>query len=754
MKFRLGIRSKLIGIINFILLAAAATIVTFATQLFSKDNTARVQESNLDTARLIGEQVRKDLVGMTEKMRHIGVILMQSLPPAQLEALQKPFFDQEQDLLAQSVVRRSRKNTEESVGKALNENLIKQSDVTAESVLELQKLIPTQRIFSGAETILSGQLKGSIPVITIAIPLMTDDTGAVTHAVIATFKQDRFLKSVSSEGIITSYLVDSEGFVLAHPDQERVLKRANVSNLPIVKQMIEGKTNNGQRRFEEPDTGVPYLGAFRTVGFGGIGVVSQVEEAKALEAAAKVRNTSILITGIVGVFAFLFVFFYSLSLTTPLLRLVDATTEISKGNYDVQLKKPSNDEIGDLTSSFNDMATGLAEREKIKNAFSKFHSKDVADKILSGELKLQGERKRVTIFFSDIRSFTSISEKLEPEQVVELVNSYMTRMVRIIFAHGGVVDKYVGDAIMAVYGTPVSYGDDAVRAVAAAVRMRAEMVRYNDSQAAQGKPVIAIGMGLNTGDVVSGNIGSPERMEYTILGDNVNLTSRMESLTKEYKTDLLISGQTYDEIKDWFECEACGATKVKGKAEDVLVYKVLGFKAGKEYIPPETGTTGETFESTDTASPGALELGGAVSTSETPPPLPEVYATETPVAVIASATPDSPAIASPVDDGFSDDATREFSEISKLIETGASTALPGAEASGFIEIPDELRAPTVVQAPAPTEKTPVAAETILTQVALEEPPVTDGDTSTFEITLEEAPSSDDSQNSQDSQKAA
>lgn len=617
MKLRFSIRTKLVGIINLILVTAAAAIVGFATTLFSRDNVARVQESNLESARLLAQEIRNDLTNLTEKMKLLGVSLLQNLTPAQMESLHRPFFESEKDLLAETVLSLAEATPTgpKVLGRATHEQLLKTLDVPVEEVQRLheelsQGATALESFRAGTETITPGQLRGNIPVMTLALPLMMDDRGQVTHMALATLKQDRFLKAVSSEGLVTSYLVDARGYVMAHPDQQRVLKRENVAHLEIVKRLLAGKSNNGQTRFVDPATQIAYLGAFKTLGFAGMGVVSQVEEAKALEAADKVRKTSTIITGMVAVAAFLVVFFFSLSLTRPLLRLVDATEQVAHGNYNIALKKGANDEIGDLTRSFTEMAQGLAEREKIKNAFSKFHSKDVADKILSGELSLVGERKKVTIFFSDIRSFTSISEKLEPEQVVELVNSYMTRMVRIIFAHGGVVDKYVGDAIMAVYGTPVSYGNDAVRAVSAAIRMRAELQRFNDSQSVNGKPVIGIGMGMHTGDVVAGNIGSPERMEYTILGDNVNLTSRMESLTKEYKTDILISQATYEEVKQYIHCVARGTTKVKGKAEEVSVYEVLGFIEGREWIPPEgkTGETEETLPTLEVRTPVAVPL--------------------------------------------------------------------------------------------------------------------------------------------------
>ena len=448
---KLGIKWKLIGVSTVILLIAAATIVIFATNLFSKDNIARVQESNLDSARLLSSEVRGSLTHLTEKMRLIGVTLMQSLTPEQLDTLTRPFFEQERDLIIETVFGRVGKQFR-PFGRSANHSALKDLEIEFEEVAKLHQKLDFSKMFAGQETIRRDQVKGNIPVLTISVPLISDDKGNVSHIAVATLRQDRFLKSVQGNSIIQSYLVDQAGYLLAHADQARVLKGENVSHLGIVKHLLSGNTNNGQTRFIDPETNTAFLGAFNTVGFAGIGVISQVEEAKALEAAKKVKDTSLIITIIVAAIAFLVVFYFSLSLTQPLVRLVDATSEVAKGNYEVRLKKGPNDEIGDLTAAFSEMTKGLAEREKIKTAFSKFHSKEMAEKVLSGELKLGGERKEATVFFSDVRGFTAMSEKLDPEALVKILNRYMTRMVQVILDNGGIVDKYVGDAIMAVWG--------------------------------------------------------------------------------------------------------------------------------------------------------------------------------------------------------------------------------------------------------------------------------------------------------------
>ena len=190
-----------------------------------------------------------------------------------------------------------------------------------------------------------------------------------------------------------------------------------------------------------------------------------------------------------------------------------------------------------------------------------------------------------------------MSESMAPEAVVEMLNEYMTQMVSIIQSYKGVVDKYVGDAIMAIWGVPIQAPYDYQLAVLACLAMRKELNRLNKSRLARGQAALKIGMGLNTGVVIAGNIGSDTKMEYTVIGDAVNLASRIESMTKEYGTDLLISNSVYEQVKEQFVIEQAGSTRVKGKTESIDVYKVLGYYDKKTHKPIIIETPYSTYES-------------------------------------------------------------------------------------------------------------------------------------------------------------
>jgi len=220
------------------------------------------------------------------------------------------------------------------------------------------------------------------------------------------------------------------------------------------------------------------------------------------------------------------------------------------------------------------------ERKKIRGAFSYYVSSAVVNEVLKNpeKLKLGGDMKELTVLFSDIRGFTTISEGLGPEQVHRLINEYLTAMTNIVFKHCGTLDKYMGDAIMAIYGAPVDQPDHAQQACYTALEMMQVLNELNAGWAREGKPVLDIGIGINTGMMMVGNMGSEQRFEYTVLGDAVNLGSRLEGANKSYLTHILISEFTYDKVKGEFLCMEMDSVRVKGKTRSVKIYQLMGRK--------------------------------------------------------------------------------------------------------------------------------------------------------------------------------
>jgi len=219
------------------------------------------------------------------------------------------------------------------------------------------------------------------------------------------------------------------------------------------------------------------------------------------------------------------------------------------------------------------------ERQRLRGTFSRYVSPHVLNAVLSRPPEMGGQVRNVTILFSDIRGFTTLSEKLSPEEIVERLNEYLTAMVDQVLKHDGTLDKFVGDAIMAVYNSPMDQDDHALRAVSTAWHMSQRLNELQQKWVAENKPVINIGIGMNTGEVVAGNMGSPQRMEFTVIGDNVNLASRMESLTKEVGCRILMSDSTYNDVKDYVEVREHPPLRVKGKEKPVKVYELTGMKS-------------------------------------------------------------------------------------------------------------------------------------------------------------------------------
>ena len=230
------------------------------------------------------------------------------------------------------------------------------------------------------------------------------------------------------------------------------------------------------------------------------------------------------------------------------------------------------------------MIEDISSEKRMKSTMSRYMDPAVADQLLSGGSEfLGGKSIAATVLFSDIRSFTSISEQLGAQPTVSLLNEYFTLMVDCIQKEGGMLDKFIGDAIMAVFGLPVTNEDDEDRAVRASISMITALRHWNTERSASGKQLIEMGIGLNTDIVVSGNIGSPKRMDFTIIGDGVNLASRLESACKQYSARILISENTYRKLRGMYRVREVDRVVVKGKQEPIGIFEVLDYHTEESF---------------------------------------------------------------------------------------------------------------------------------------------------------------------------
>jgi class 3 adenylate cyclase/ABC-type glycerol-3-phosphate transport system substrate-binding protein len=263
---------------------------------------------------------------------------------------------------------------------------------------------------------------------------------------------------------------------------------------------------------------------------------------------------------------------FARSVADPLVRLSDLAAKVGAGDLTVHAAVPGRDEVFSLAVQLNGMVSGLRERQVIKETLGRYVGPSVSDVILAGDVDLGGEEREVTLLFSDVRGFTTMSEAMKPHDVVRVLNSYFERMVDAVFEHDGMLDKFIGDGLMAVFGAPRSDEDHAMHAVKCALEMRRMLVEVNAMLKKSNLPELAIGIGLHTGRVVVGNIGSTKRMEYTAIGDAVNLAARLESQTKEQGVDILISEATYERVSSRVVADPLGSVKVKGKTTGVAIY--------------------------------------------------------------------------------------------------------------------------------------------------------------------------------------
>jgi adenylate cyclase len=275
-------------------------------------------------------------------------------------------------------------------------------------------------------------------------------------------------------------------------------------------------------------------------------------------------------------FAFAGGYLLSRRISLSLRSLLICVREIGSGNLDFKASLQTSDEFEALADEINNMSQGLKERERLKLNFARYVSQHVLEKIVkTGAIaKLEGERRKITVLFSDIRQFTKLAEGLPPERVVSLLNEYFDVMLDVIFRYQGTLDKFLGDGIMVEFGAPLDDSVQEKHAVLTAIGMQNELKKLLEKWKREGKPEIAVGIGVHTGLAVVGNIGSERRIEYTAIGDTVNIAARLEQATKLLKKPILVSETTYAAVKDEFKATPLGPMILPGRKEAIAIYAI------------------------------------------------------------------------------------------------------------------------------------------------------------------------------------
>ncbi len=266
------------------------------------------------------------------------------------------------------------------------------------------------------------------------------------------------------------------------------------------------------------------------------------------------------------------------SVTRPILDLAKRVKRIEEGDYGQSVEVSGRDEISQLAGSVNKMASGLAEKEKVRDLLGKVVSHEIAEELLSKTIELGGEEKVVSVLFADIKGFTTLCESAAPEAVLTLLNRYLSAITKVIEDNHGVLDKYTGDSVMALFGAPLTRENDAQNAVQAALDIQQCMVQLNKIHREEGLGLMEAGIGVHTGLVVAGNLGSQNRLNYTVIGDSVNLSARLEGLTRIYNTANIVSAACVQAAPEFIYREL-DLVQVAGKSEPVRIYQVVGTRA-------------------------------------------------------------------------------------------------------------------------------------------------------------------------------
>lgn len=601
-KFPLGV--KLAIIIGTIVLVSLGCVTFLNSHFIGQDVKITAENNNLTiNSRSAGtvddrlSTVRSNVFQLLDLMNVVSGGRSSSLA-RQAEAF---FFERNQDIAAVNILtgedfKSSARSAKES--SIINNRFFISNEIDVSSLENFIEANSQQinRSCMGETIALNASPFFNIPVMALFFPWKEN---GLDQTCVITFSIENMLDILGTDSVNTTFILNDSAELLCHPDTEKVLIGESYKNYPLVAAMLRNNESNSDSRqipfsvIDENKKKTDYFGAYQKLSIGDITVLTTVPVDSILEGVRTTRKNNIYLTGIVFFLSVIIILVFTRQgISRHLRKLTEAAEEIKNGNFDTpvfdELSTKRRDEIGVLNQSTKD------EREFL-DVFAKFTNKGVAKSIARKELDFDPHLKDITIFFSDIRGFTAISDGFKnrfendsPREIIGFLNDYMSRMVNCITLSHGNVDKFEGDAIMAVWGIlredslafeklPDSspekaeryrkhknhIKEDALNAIRGTIAMRYALMKYNKDAAAftkaheneakaKYKPHIRIGCGLNSGRATCGIMGSEDKMEYTAIGDAVNFASRTESSNKPCGTDILITEDTYNLLKDDF----------------------------------------------------------------------------------------------------------------------------------------------------------------------------------------------------------
>lgn len=577
---RISIATKLI-FATFLLITAAAVPLAWQTSTYFGEVSQKKEEDiNLGYAVARVADTENILQALIEKSRTLGQLYLANQSDAEkAESPVSTLMEADRDIFAIDILRLVDGDWKLEKSLVKSKQLQKLgADVTLMDRIRGKNPFPLASVAQGQIEIMPVVESADVSLMALGVPISRDEVGRINALTLTYFQLSRLQRAFSTKGARTVFLVDSRGNILAHPNEKKVLEQESFKKHPVVVDAMNDASPRKQLTFES-DSGDSYRGAFVRTALGPI-VISQVQDDYVMAPAREAKRQSIYLAGLILSGALFVVFIFSGSFTTPIETLAELLGEVKKGNLDVTARTQvrSRDEVGELAKAFDEMVVGLRERAKAYAVMRQALGASVVDTVMKmSETELGGQRKDVAVLFSDLRDFTKFSEGHSPEEVVQMLNEYFDIMVKVIEKHGGWLDKFIGDAIMAVWGVPYTGDQDCVRAAQAAIDMRLALQELNLQRFEKGLPPIKIGIGLHCGDAIVGKVGATERANLTVIGDTVNQASRIEASTKAFGTDILLSGSMYEQVKEHFVIEEAGQVEVKGKTEPLRLYRMRGF---------------------------------------------------------------------------------------------------------------------------------------------------------------------------------
>jgi adenylate cyclase len=578
-KIKFPISAKLITIISFIVIISLGSIIVLVSWLVRQDLQISAEENNFEVNRRSAMEAETLITNVRAHSRLlIQNITAMGTDSAFARNAAASFFTENPQIACVYFVGAAEKLLVNSRFFASRET----DEALASSFFENHKA-SLARSVRGETLLVNAAPHFARPVLALFFPVNNNAASAAGAG--AVLFSSESLNNNFGFGTNISYMINSDGDIIAHSDFSLVRNGVNIINNDFIRSIMDSSDRNRQQLADID--GIRQFSAFSKLNAAGAIVITGIEYGRVFEGINATTRRNLYLTIAVLSISIIFIWFFSKTISVPLRSLASAARRIEGGRFDdLDLHPKGKDEIGVLTSSFKKMGAAL-------HIFGRFTNKEIAVKAMRGEIKPGGVPKHATVFFSDIRSFTELSEKMTKafgdeasDRIVFWLNNYLTRMIECIEQTNGVVDKFIGDAVMAHWGTAYSAGsprDDALNCIRAALLMRKALYNLNSQRKIKddSNPVIRIGCGINTGIVTAGQIGSDLRMEYTVIGDPVNLASRIEALTKPLGADILISENTWDLVKDVLITEEMPSVTVKGKEKPLRIFAVVNYKASK-----------------------------------------------------------------------------------------------------------------------------------------------------------------------------